>query len=41
MKFGAKRPKINEKESYVLAIGESLRYDNLSLAGYGRKTTPL
>ena len=41
MKFGAKRPKINEKESYVLAIGESLRYDNLSIAGYGRKTTPL
>lgn len=41
MKFGAKRPKINEKESYVLAIGESLRYDNLSLVGYGRKTTPL
>lgn len=41
MKFGAKRPMINEKESYVLAIGESLRYDNLSLAGYGRKTTPL
>lgn len=41
MKFGAKRSKINEKESYVLAIGESLRYDNLSIAGYGRKTTPL
>ena len=41
MKFGAKRSKINEKESYVLAIGESLRYDNLSIAGYERKTTPL
>lgn len=41
MSFGAKRPKVVGKEFYVLAIGESLRYDNLSLAGYRRSTTPL
>ena len=41
MSFGAKRPKVVGKEIYVLAIGESLRYDNLSLAGYHRSTTPL
>lgn len=41
MSFGAKRPKVVGKEIYVLAIGESLRYDNLSLAGYYRSTTPL
>jgi glucan phosphoethanolaminetransferase (alkaline phosphatase superfamily) len=33
--------KIKEKETYVLAIGESLRYGNLSIAGYNRNTTPL
>lgn len=41
MSFGAKRPKCKGKEIYVLAIGESLRYGNLSLAGYHRSTTPL
>jgi len=30
-----------EQEAYVLFIGESVVYDHLSLAGYGRKTTPL
>lgn len=40
MSFGATRPEVPDKEIYVLAIGESLRYDNLSLAGYGRSTTP-
>lgn len=30
-----------ERESYVLAIGESMRYDNISLNGiYARSTTP-
>jgi len=41
MNFGAKRSKHDGKEVFVLAIGESLRYDNLSLAGYKRSTTPL
>ena len=41
MTFSATRPFNNSKEAYVLVVGESLRYDNLSLAGYGRKTTPL
>lgn len=41
MVFGAKRPQTKGKEIYVLAIGESLRYDNLSLASYHRSTTPL
>ena len=41
MKFGAKQLKqVSEREVYVLAIGESCRYSNLSLAGYYRKTTP-
>lgn len=32
----------NKKEIYIFAIGESLRYDNLSLNGkYHRSTTPL
>lgn len=32
---------ITEKEIYILAIGESLRYDNISLNGiYPRSTTP-
>ena len=40
--FGAYRPiKPEAKEIYVLAIGESLRYDNVSLNGkYHRSTTP-
>lgn len=40
--FGASRVEPNvKKEIYVLAIGESLRYDNLSLNGtYSRSTTP-
>ncbi len=41
MSFGARKMMKKGKEIYVLAIGESLRYDNLSLAGYGRSTTPL
>lgn len=41
MSFGAKRAKREGKEIYVLAIGESLRYSSLSLAGYQRSTTPL
>ena len=32
----------SQKEVYIFAIGESLRYDNLSLNGkYARRTTPL
>ncbi|MCQ2348207.1 MAG: lipid A phosphoethanolamine transferase [Paludibacteraceae bacterium] len=40
--FGAKQvTKIDKKQVYVLAIGESLRYDNISLNGkYPRSTTP-
>ena len=41
MTFSATRPLEMNRESYVLVIGESLRYDNLSLAGYHRNTTPL
>lgn len=41
MSFSASKVKIKEKETYVLAIGESLRYGNLSIAGYNRNTTPL
>ena len=43
MNFGAYRKEsIAQKEIYVLAIGESMRYDNLSLNGtYSRETTPL
>lgn len=41
MSFGANRPDISDKETYVLVIGESLRYDNLSLGGYCRSTTPM
>lgn len=39
--FGAKHYAYAGKEVYVMAIGESLRYDNLSLGGYRRSTTPL
>lgn len=41
MSFGASRPNYEVKESYVLFIGESLRYANLSLGKYERSTTPL
>lgn len=41
MAFGAKHLPVESKEVYVLAIGESCRYSNLSLAGYNRQTTPL
>ena len=41
MSFGARKAKTEGKEIYVLAIGESLRYSSLSLAGYRRSTTPL
>lgn len=41
MNYGATRPNIHGKEIYVLAIGESLRYSNLSIGGYCRSTTPL
>ena len=42
-KFGAYRTNATQnKEVYILAIGESLRYDNVSLNGkYQRSTTPL
>lgn len=40
MTFGAKKDLINENEIYVLAVGESMRYDNLSIGGYKRNTTP-
>lgn len=40
MTFGAERHETKNKEIYVLAIGESLRYNNISLAGYERETTP-
>ncbi len=42
MSFGAtKQDTLHEKEIYVLGIGESMRYDNLSLNGkYYRSTTP-
>lgn len=40
--FGATQiTQIDQKQVYVLAIGESLRYDNVSLNGkYSRSTTP-
>ena len=41
MLFGAMRTdSIEQNEIYVLAIGESMTYDNLSLTGYHRITTP-
>lgn len=40
MSFGAVQDTVCERETYVLAIGESVVYDHLSLAGYGRPTTP-
>ena len=41
MEFHSKRPPHDGSEIYVLAVGESCRYGNLSLAGYKRSTTPL
>lgn len=41
MSFDAFRPVYEGRESYVLFVGESLRYANLSLGGYNRSTTPL
>ena len=40
--FGAEQiTKTSQKEVYILAVGESLRYDNVSLNGiYPRSTTP-
>lgn len=35
-----KKDTLREKEIYVLGIGESMRYDKLSLNGYYRTTTP-
>lgn len=40
--YNAHKPSTDSKEVYVYAIGESLRYNNLSLNGvYHRETTPL
>lgn len=39
--FRATRPAIEEREIYVVVIGESARFANLSLNGYERQTTPL
>lgn len=41
MTFQAVRQRHEGRETYVLVIGESLRYSNLSVAGYKRRTTPL
>ena len=42
MSFGAKRTaEEKRKEIYVLYIGESVRYENLTVSGYHRDTTPL
>lgn len=41
MIFEASRPNYDGRESYVLFIGESLRYASLSLGDYNRSTTPL
>ena len=39
--FNASKSSIDKREIHVLAIGESMRFDKLSLNGYNRKTTPL
>ena len=39
--FNASKSSIAKREIHVLAIGESMRFDKLSLNGYNRKTTPL
>jgi glucan phosphoethanolaminetransferase (alkaline phosphatase superfamily) len=36
-----KKDSLPQKETYVLIIGESIRYDNLGMNGYERSTTPL
>ena len=40
MSFHSVRKLYKGRETYVLIIGESLRYSNLSIAGYHRQTTP-
>ena len=39
--FNASKQVSDKREIHVLAIGESMRFDKLSLNGYNRKTTPL
>ena len=39
--FKASKQVSDKREIHVLAIGESMRFDKLSLNGYNRKTTPL
>lgn len=39
--FNASKQVSEKREIHVLAIGESMRFDKLSLNGYNRKTTPL
>lgn len=39
--FNAFKQVSDKREIHVLAIGESMRFDKLSLNGYNRKTTPL
>ena len=39
--FKASKQVGDKREIHVLAIGESMRFDKLSLNGYNRKTTPL
>jgi len=39
--FGAHREDVQEREIYLIVIGESARYANLSVNGYPRQTTPL
>lgn len=40
-RYGAKRlGDYPDRESYIVIIGESMRYENLSLAGYEKTTTP-
>ena len=39
--FNASKQVSDKREMHVLAIGESMRFDKLSLNGYNRKTTPL
>ena len=39
--FNASKQVVDKREIHVLAIGESMRFDKLSLNGYNRKTTPL
>lgn len=39
--FNASKQVSDKREIHVLAVGESMRFDKLSLNGYNRKTTPL